>query len=517
MMNNTPKNLINNSNHKTIPMKKKLFPVLVIIAIFMSFFIACEKDNPTRPHEYTPEELAEKRRQDSLRQIIPADYVFAYDVVLPYSANWETVEVKLVQGKDTAKLLELLDYSSTAALVAALGTLEGTPPDLVQTGNDITFYAYNWSTKYEVNDPSSTNSFGHWFDANGDATTWGNGQVLFIEKIEGPTLDFAIGHLPDGVEVGNQFHIVEAMKYDTTSVAFVFNVTIADEAPLIYPNTSVVGTLTYDIEAELNLDYTATPVEIDAAAIATALGIAPGDAEIYGIDATTDSLYILGSTAEAPGYWFNTEGDVCNWGDTLCGLYANYIIADELFNVGQFPDGVAAGETYTVKVAFVNLGNLKQYNVVINVTIIGAPVEYPETTLEGTSTYAIDAEKNNEYASTAVEIDSAVIAAAIGIAPGDAAIYGIDATTDSLYISGSTAEPPGYWFNTAGDVCNWGDDLCGLYANYIIADNLFNVGQYPDGVTPGETYTVKIAFVNLDNLKQYNVVINVTITEPPLK
>jgi len=56
-----------------------------------------------------------------------------------------------------------------------------------------------------------------------------------------------------------------------------------------------------------------------------------------------------------------------------------------------------------------------------------------------------------------------------------------------------------------------------LYANYIIADNLFNVGQYPDGVTPGETYTVKIAFVNLDNLKQYNVVINVTITEPPLK
>ncbi|HLO58425.1 MAG TPA: DUF4859 domain-containing protein [Bacteroidales bacterium] len=495
-------------------MKKSIFPALVFIAIIISFFAACEKDDVTGRHQYTDEELAEKRRQDSLRQIIPADYVFTQDVVLPYSDNWEPVTINLVQGKDTAKLLELFEYASTPELVAALGTLEGNPPDLVQTGNDITFYAYNWSTKYEVNDPSSTNNLGHWFDANGDVTTWGNGQILYCEKLEGSTLEFNIGHLPGGLAVGDKFSIVEAMKYDTTSVAFVFNITIADEKPLVYPVTTLEGTSTYDIEAELNNDYTATPVEIDAAAIAAAIGIAPGDAEVYGINATTDSLYILGSTAEAPGYWFNTLGDVCNWGDTLCGLYANYIIADELFNIGQFPDGVTAGETYTVKIAFVNLDNLKQYNVVIHVTITGAPVVYPETTIEGTSTYDITVDKNNDYVATPVEIDSLAIAEAIGIAPGDADIYGIDASTDSLYIAGSTAEAPGYWFNTTGDVCNWGDDGCGLYANYIIADALFNVGQYPDGVTPGETYTVKIAFVNPDNLKEYDVIINVTIANP---
>ena len=482
-------------------MKKIIFNTFVLIAIIGMFFISCEKDESEK-HEYTPEELEEIRRQDSLKQIIPASYIFTQDVTVPLTDDYSGITVCLTP--DTAKLLELFDYNTVAELAAALGTLT----DGVQSGNDITFFAYNYSTKYEYANPSTTNYFGHWFDANGDVCSWGDQAYLYCEKQDETTLDFTIGCFPSRPTLGHVYRIVEAMKYDTLEVAFLFNVTIGEEPEVVYPVTTVVGTQTYDIEAEKSNDYSAVPVLIDAAAITAAIGIAPGDAELYGIDASDDSLYIDGFTANN-GYWFSATGDVCHWGDEGCALYAEYDATNQLFNVGQFPDGTTVGQTYTVKVAFVNLTNLKQYNVVINVTIT---IFYPETTIVGTEIHDITAVLDTNYVPTAVAIDTAAIIAAIDIAPQNATMYGIDASDDSLYVYGSTAEDPGYWFNATGDVCNWGSAGCAIYANYVAADQLFNVGQYPHGTAAGQIYTVKMAFVNLENLKQYNVVINVTIT-----
>lgn len=478
-------------------MKKIIFPLMVFITIYGSFLISCEKDDVSGRHEYTEEELAEKKRQDSLKQIIPADYVFTKDVVLPYSDNWEPVTVKLVEGKDTSKLLELLGYNSTAEIVAALGTLEGSAPDLVQTGNDITFYAYNWSTKYEVNDPSSTNSFGHWYDANGDVTTWGNGQILYCEKVEGSTLEFLIGHLPEGPKVGDVFHIVEAMKYDTTSVAFVFNVTIADEAPLVYPVTTVVGTQTMNFSAPLEkVDYVPNPQTLDVAAITAAIGIAPENAELYGIDNSDDSLYIEGFTANN-GFWYNRAGDVGKWGDAGCALYAEYAAAEQVINVGQRPDSCVVGQTYTAKLAFVNLANMKQYNVVVNMTITEPEAVYPETTLEATLNLSesVDAAAADVWVDNLLALDSAAIQTAIGCGPSAAQIYGVNESNDSLYIDGLTGNN-GCWFNATGDVCSWGAEGISMYVEYRSATHEIGFGQMPAACVSGTTYTGRLAFVN---------------------
>jgi hypothetical protein len=484
-------------------MKKLIFGSMALIAFLSMIFFSCEKDDESGKHEYTPEELAEIHRQDSLKQIIPASYVFTQDVTIPLTDDYSGVTVCLTP--DTVKLLELFEYNTVAELVAALGTLDAG----VQSGNDITFYAYNYSTKYEVTNPSTTNYFGHWFDANGDVCNWGDQAYLFCEKEDETTLNFTIACYPSRPAEGSTYTIVEAMKYDTMSVAFLFNVTIGEPPEVVYPVTTVVGTKTYDIEAEKSNDYSAVPVSIDAAAITAAIGIAPGDAEIYGIDISDDSLYVYGSTAEDPGYWFNATGDVCHWGDDGCAIYANYIIADELFNVGQYPDGTTVGETYTVKIAFVNLSSLQQYNVVINVEITAF---YPVTTIAGIETHDITAAVDTNYAPTTVAIDTAAIIAAIDIAPQNATMYGINASNDSLYVFGSTATDPGYWFNETGDVCTWGSAGCAIYAEYNAADQVYNIGQFPHGTTVGTTYTVKMAFVNLDNLKQYNIVINLTVT-----
>jgi hypothetical protein len=471
-------------------MKKIIFITLAFVtAILGIIFVSCEREE-SKKHHYTEEELKEIARQDSLKQIIPADYIFTQDVTVPLTDDYSGITVPLVTEAYEQKLLDSLGFNSISDIVTALGTLEGG----VQVGNDITFFAYNYSTKYEYTSPSTTNYFGHWFDANGDVCNWGDQAYLFLEKQDTFTLNFTLGMYPSRPTVGATYHIVEAMKYDNYKVAFLFNVTIGEEVPLVYPVTTLVGTQNLDVEEQQDNTYASTPVEINAADIEAAIGITPGSAELYGIDASDDSLYIEGFTGNN-GYWYTGTGDVCNWGNAGCTLYAEYNSTDQVINVGQFPDSAVVGETYTVKMAFVNLDNLKQYNIVINVTITQPEAVYPETTLELTLNLALTVPPNNDYTATPLALDSAAIQAAIGCGPSAAVLYGVDATTDSLNIGGLTANN-GCWFNAAGDVCAWGTAGCSIAAEYVPAAQVINVFQFPDACVSGTTYYGRLAFVN---------------------
>lgn len=484
-------------------MKKIIFFALALtIAILGIIVVSCEKDE-SKKHEYTDEELKEIARQDSLKQIIPADYVFTQDVTVPLTDDYSGITVSLVTEEYEQKLLDSLGFNSISEIVIALGTLEGG----VQVGNDITFFAYNYSTKYEYTSPSTTNYFGHWFDANGDVCNWGDQAYLFLEKQDTFSLNFTLGMYPSRPTVGNTYHIVEAMKYDDYKVAFLFNVTIGEEIPVVYPVTTIVGTQTLDVSEEQDNTYASTPVAINAADIETAIGIAPENAELYGIDASDDSLYIDGFTANV-GYWYNRTGDVCNWGNLGCALYAEYNVDNQEINVGQFPDSAIVGETYTIKMAFVNLDNLKQYNVVINVTITEPAAVYPETTLELTLDLAFTTPVNNEYAATSLALDSAAIQTAIGCGPSAAVLYGVDATTDSLNIGGLTANN-GCWFTAAGDVCAWGATGVSMAIEYVPGTQTLNVFQFPEACVSGTIYTARLAFVNNDKRAEVKVAMTI--------
>jgi len=478
-------------------MKKILFSAMAVMAIVGLLFVSCDKDS--EEHEYTDEELAEIARQDSLKKIIPADYVFTQDVSIPVTAGYGGVTVNL---DTTGKLLELFEYASVPELVAALGTLS----DGVQTGNDITFFAYNYSTKYEVTNPSTTNYFGHWFDANGDVCSWGDQAHLFCEKQDTFSLNCTIGIFPDRPVIGAKYHIVEAMKYDNYKVAFLFNVTITD---VVIPVTTVVGTQTIQFEAQQDATYAATALALDTASITSGIGCNPAEATIYGLNAD-GSLFMGGLTANN-GCWFSATGDVCHWGDEGCAIYAEYDPANQVINVGQFPDGTVVGQSYTVRLGFVN--NLLQYNVVITMTVTEpTEVTYPETTLEATINLALTvaAAGADQWFDNLLDLDSAAIQQAIGCGPSAATIYGVNATTDSLYVKlPLLTANNGCWFNAAGDVCKWGDTGISMYVEYRATDKKIGFGQFPTACLPGTIYYGSLAFVNLD--KRAEVVVAMTI------
>jgi hypothetical protein len=475
-------------------MKKLFLCALGVIATLGITFVSCEDPNSSE-HVYTPEELAEIARQDSLKQLIPADYIFTQDITIPISKGYAGVTVSL----DSTKLCELFEYASVAELVAGLGTLDA--EGNAQLDNEITFFALNYSTKYEVTDPSTSNYFGHWFDANGDVCSWGETAYLFCEKQDETSLNFTIGLYPDRGPVDSVYHIIEAMKYDDYTVAFLFNVKIG---PVEQITATVVGTSTLETEAELDATYTATALDIPVATITSAIGCAPEEATLLGVNAD-NSLFVAAYTANN-GYWFSATGDVCSWGTEGAAIFAEYDATNQKINVGQKPEGCTVGQTYSATLAFINNGS--QYNVVVSMTVTEPTVDpYPQATVMDSINLAFAVDTINDYTATVLELDTVKIATALGCEPAAASLYGVSAD-DSLYIAGFTANN-GCWFNASGDVCNYGNEGCALFAEYNVATQSINVGQYPHGCTSGQTYRCKLAFIN--DGKQVNVIIAMTI------
>ncbi|MBN2611572.1 MAG: DUF4859 domain-containing protein [Bacteroidales bacterium] len=470
-------------------MKKIIFATFVLLAFVGLFFVSCEKDDSSK-HEYTQEELDEIARQDSLKQIIPADYIYSIDITVPISKGYDGVVVTV----DSAKLIELFEYTSVAEIATALGTLEGG----VQAGNEITFFAYNYSTKYEVTNPSTTNYFGHWFDANGDVCSWGDQAYLFCEKVDTFSLDFRIGLFPDRPTVGNVYKIVEAMKYDQTTVAFLFNVTIAPEEVVEVPVTTLEGTQNINIEAEKAAGWVDHELEFDSVTIANAIGCDPKEAIIYGVN-SDGSLFDGGYTANN-GFWFNRSGEICSWGSEAIAMYMEYRTDAQRIGVGQMPDSCFVGETYSAKLAFVNLTTLKQYNVVVNMTITEpTSLPYPETTLETTINLAFSADSvaTVSWIDHTLALDTAAIIQAIGASPAAATIYGVNQSDDLLRVDlPLLTANNGCWFDANGNVCTWGGEGITMYVEYRADTKEIGFGQYPGACVSGQTYYGRLAFVN---------------------
>lgn len=142
-----------------------------------------------------------------------------------------------------------------------------------------------------------------------------------------------------------------------------------------------VQTVTIDIPAELKTinysyntsleanenEYSFVTVDLNAQKIADALSINKSELEqvsYYAIKANGELDSI--STANAPGHWFNKNGDVCEYGDNAY-LYSELDLSNMKANVGQFPGKVLAGEMYTIKQAVKSKNTIVYFT--INVTI----------------------------------------------------------------------------------------------------------------------------------------------------
>ncbi|HEY4788779.1 MAG TPA: DUF4859 domain-containing protein [Bacteroidales bacterium] len=199
-------------------MKKSIIFIFIIGALLLAIS-SCNKDEEvSKKHVYTPEELAYKDSVEAAKQNVKANYIATFSVTIPL----DTVNYSgpMVQA-DTIVLLQKLGLTTMKELSDAMGTVNSG----VQSGNTITFFAINNSTRYDYTDAFTADGFGHWFDASGDVCSWGDNDKLF-SMLDPATFSFTIGQHPKHLKTGDKYKIIQAIKKGDYRVAFVFDVTV---------------------------------------------------------------------------------------------------------------------------------------------------------------------------------------------------------------------------------------------------------------------------------------------------
>ncbi|SKB26858.1 protein of unknown function [Parapedobacter luteus] len=134
---------------------------------------------------------------------------------------------------------------------------------------------------------------------------------------------------------------------------------------------------TYDVSFRPASGYVGTSVVAPATYIAEVFRLQTEDLStllgnsivFYAIE--PDGSLNSNSTANAPGHWFNRDGKVVAWGDEA-RIFSEYNGDTFTFSIGQYPDRLASGDTYTVKQAMVYTNRNNQQiraEFVFNITI----------------------------------------------------------------------------------------------------------------------------------------------------
>jgi len=77
-----------------------------------------------------------------------------------------------------------------------------------------------------------------------------------------------------------------------------------------------------------------------------------GTTHMYVVNQTTGAWDNTSAyTADAPGYWLNDKGAVCNWGATGFSMFADTNIKDQMLYIGRAP-ALTAGTQYTISIGY---------------------------------------------------------------------------------------------------------------------------------------------------------------------
>ena len=131
-----------------------------------------------------------------------------------------------------------------------------------------------------------------------------------------------------------------------------------------------VTNLTFSAKLDFSSsDYTAATIDLGASDVANALGIstsALSGVTYYAVNA--DGTLDSNSTANAPGHWFDGNGNVTTYGGGSAMLYSELDLASMKATVGQYPDKLTVGKTYSVKQAVRSGNSIVYFSISLTIT-----------------------------------------------------------------------------------------------------------------------------------------------------
>ncbi|MGF7141020.1 DUF4859 domain-containing protein [Roseimarinus sediminis] len=142
-----------------------------------------------------------------------SDLTLSYDVSFPFSAEtYPGAAVSIESDLDKLSKAFVLQPGEINSLM----------------DSKIKFYAVE--SNGNLNETTTANGYGHWFDAAGNVINWGDNAMVYSEY-DAANFTFAIGQYPGHCAPGDQFTIKQALVYEyesgkTVQATFVFNISI---------------------------------------------------------------------------------------------------------------------------------------------------------------------------------------------------------------------------------------------------------------------------------------------------
>ena len=359
---------------------KKLY-ILLILSIITAGIISCgDNEDFSSMHVLTDDEIAEIARQDSIEEaqknMINADMILEYSMDITISASLYdggTLEIELDKIAEKFGITE-------EELVAGIAGESGAP--------EVKGFAIAGTTHADIASASNTNApWGHWWDANGDLTAWGDDAMVFAEFYPEDAF-FTIGQYPGHLAEGQTVTFIEALKYNETRVAVVITV-----------NAIAAGQVTAEVVSEQDLTIDVTPksvydadsVQFDLNTVLSDLGVSSMEEVTY-VGVNADGSYNQ-EAVTVNGFWYDFDGFVGAWGDDA-SVYTEHSPSSDYVRIGQYPDHLAAGETYTIHYGFMANNKIVMLNITVNVIGYVDPETPPTGDPESVT---IDVELSKEY------------------------------------------------------------------------------------------------------------------------
>lgn len=355
---------------------------------------------------------------------------------------------------------------------------------------------------------TSGTRLGAWLDADYNVVPWdGAGYpaiATFIEIYGGEDPMLVIGRAP-GVPDNAKYVLNFGIATADLKLYQLFSVTVTFPAADLKGTT--VGTIDLSFQKEGTDDYASMPCKFDVSEVTSLLGCSSiQTVKVVGYDAAGEFVPYTANN----GYWYDTHGAICSWGEGagwFIEYYGNDAEAEEedlnSWWIGNFPGVENASGTSNI--GFWYNGNVVMFN--IHVTIGEGGGDEPDTptpddpedgkvSVVASNDMTVNLDGAKGYDATFIEFDANEVIALLGCFSMD------DVDVISLDEEGNVVEQTannGYWYNVNGEVCHWGDEGFAWYIEYWGEDeetpgNVFSFGNNPDVTSASGTCNIGFAY-----------------------
>lgn len=484
---------------------KKIFLYITFLSLLAVGLVGCgDNVDFSKEHVLSDAEIKEMARQDSVKEAqknhINANLVLNYSLEITTSKTVYDGAPLTVDMDKIAKLFSISKEQLLAGIAGDAGALE------------VKGFAIEGTTHADKGIATNTNSpWGHWWNADGNVTTWGTDAMVFCE-FDTETGIFNVGQYPGHLVDGQILKIIECLKYNEKRAAVVITITAKAPGKLTAP---VVGTQDLKIDVLTKTVYDPDSLQFELAKVKTDLGITSMK-DVKWVGVNDDGSFATEYSADPPGFWYDMKGFVGVYGADA-SVYTSYgNFKENRIGIGQYPEHLKAGQSFIIQYGILANNKIEMLKITINVKEYQDPETAPTGSPKAVEK-AVDLTKaySNDYASVKFDVKELLRDAFKkttyqihkAIAAGELKLYqGAVSATDPKY----TADVPGYWLKTDGTAGEWAAGLAWVSIGHSETELYLYGGNHPDNGIAGTTVTTKLIATYNGGTVTFNITFKVT-------